>query len=141
MNKITLQQIFDAAFQAFIIEDRPPCVGPHGGCLYDDNKGNACAIGLVIPPEIIKDVDGTFGSVIAKYSDYFSEKITDLTFQELDLFQCCLHDSLTKHDGIKNINKWAMPVIQRLEIYKLVAKAYNLTVPPYTTAYGKVLSK
>lgn len=139
MNKITLQQIFDAAFQAFIIEDRPPCVNSKGFCAYHGADNNHCAIGLVLPPEI-EDPNGSFGNVVAEYSDYFSEEITNLTTHELDLFQMCLHDSLTKHDGTKNINEWAMTAIQRLEIYRLIAKAYDLTIPLYKLKHGKVVA-
>jgi len=110
------------------------------GCAYHGSNNDHCAVGLVLPPEI-EDPIGTFCNVVTTYSNYFSEEIWNISEYELDLFQCCLHDSLTKHDGTKNINEWATPTIQRLEIYKLVAKAYNLTIPPHTTAYGKVVAK
>ena len=56
---ITNQEIFDKAWQAFVVEQRPASVGqPDDGvglslsCLYRGPDGSRCAIGLCIPDDL-----------------------------------------------------------------------------------------
>lgn len=139
MNKITLQQIFDAAFQAFIIEDRPPCVGSSGACLYHGPDNTHCAVGLVLPPEITNP-EGTFTSLIDQYSEFFEKDLFKMTEEELDNFQQALHDDLCLRDEIGKVQpKWALNTRQRLTVYKIIAKAYNLTVPKHKILCSQVI--
>jgi hypothetical protein len=141
MNKITLQQIFDAAFQAFIIEDRPPCVGSSGACFYRGPNNTHCAVGLVLPPEI-DNPEGTFTSVMGQYSEFFHEDLFKMTQEELDNFQQALHDDLCLHNKIGKVQpEWALNARQRLTVYIIVAKAYNLKVPSHRILEGHILPK
>lgn len=134
---ITLQQIFDAAWQAFIIEDNPPSMatGPHSAgtdplsCAYSDGKGGHCAIGLVLPEDVCSAFEDTTFSVIVKDSatDLFDSSVYDMTDIKLDNFQQKLHDHLCESAG--GVPTWSVSKEQRRAAYVNVASEYELTVP------------
>lgn len=123
-EKITFQQIFDKAWQAFIVEDKLPAVNESGNCVYEDSDGNCCAIGLVLPEgHISRRLTGDFYSLVAEYPDLFADDIRKAGYFDLANFQRRLHDHLIKDA------EWAIPKEERKQRYIQVAKDYNLTIP------------
>lgn len=120
----SLQKIFNAAWQHFIVEDNPPCVNiSTKRCVYLNNDGNKCAVGLCIPDgHPAQEYDGSFNGLVSKYPDLFPD-LQDYDGISLSRFQKSLHDCL--HDD----GKWFFSKEQRKERYLAVAKDYGLTVP------------
>lgn len=67
---ITNQEIFDVAWQAFVVEGRPASTMENGDCMYRGPAGQRCAIGLCIHDDQYNpdmemqsplDLDGHFG--------------------------------------------------------------------------------
>lgn len=106
-KKITLQDIFDAAVTAFLVERRLPCVDGSGNCHYMLDLVTLCP-------------------------SWFDESVRSLPESRLDDFQYRLHDQLTRRaglgalSGIRNENEHLEAV--RLE-YMAVARDYGLTLP------------
>jgi hypothetical protein len=124
-DKITLQKIFDLAWQAFIIEDKPPSFIVGSGCKYDDGKGNRCAVGLALPEHFDFLYNGVFANLINKWPDMFHESVFDNEATKLNNFQKRLHDILVNpYDG-----SWRYSNKERMEYYLLLAEDYNLTIP------------
>ena len=125
MEPITLQDIFNAAWQAFIVEDRPPAVNELGECMYLTDDGRKCAVGLCIPDghPAQRAVDTSFDALVKDFPSLFS--ITEAQRDEYDLkqFQKALHDGLVTDDA------WRIPRHDREVIYRDVAIRYGLTVP------------
>lgn len=123
---ISLQDIFDAAWQAFIVEGRPPA---HDGysCQYLTFDGRRCAVGLVLPDKPSPDeLDGDFSSIVSEFPEWFDEEIQELNNtdpNQLNRFQQDLHDSLIANED------WTHPVNVRRDWYLKVAKSYNLKLP------------
>jgi hypothetical protein len=126
---ISLQDIFNAAWQAFIVEDKPPAISLGGGCLYDDGKGNKCAVGLCLPEghDALR-VEVPFSDLVEIYPALFDAQIRDMPQWELDDFQRVLHDGLINRKGSAS-GCWANDKLVRTPVYRVVAKAYNLTIP------------
>jgi len=123
-KRITFQKIFDAAWQAFIVEDKPPSVNADGNCVYDDGNGNCCAIGLVLPEgHPSRSFLGGFNSLIGSYSNLFANDILRAGFFTREGIQRRLHDRLIS-GGV-----WAYSKEERKRKYIEVAKEYNLKVP------------
>jgi hypothetical protein len=129
MNRITLQDIFNKAWQHFIIEDNPPAtelmMGMHV-CRYLTLDGRKCAVGLALPnnPEVQEQCCG-FETLVVDYPDLFSEDLTGKSY--LREFQNRLHDKLQR-DG-----NWAYGKEQMKHSYLSVAEEYGLTVPSEPT--------
>jgi hypothetical protein len=123
-EKITFQLIFDKAWQAFIIEDKPPAVNLFGSCVYDDGKGNCCAIGLVLP-EGHNSRRGSvrFCTLVYMYPELFDKEVIATSSIRLNSFQKRLHD------GLVSFGSWAYTKEERKQRYIQVAKDYNLTIP------------
>lgn len=134
-EKITLQKIFDLAWQAFIIEDRPPAYGriaeddPAQGCLYDDGKGNKCAVGLALPTngECNKYI-GSFGHLVEEHPELFDHSVLQVSFNALNSFQKRLHDNFVCRWG-PDKGTWLFNKEERMEFYLKVAEDYKLTIP------------
>lgn len=129
---ITLQHIFNLAWQAFIVEGKPPAVTGND-CEYETEDGRRCAIGLALPdvlthphtgePVPRRGVTGSFGTIVRRYPQYFDQSIRAAIPTTLIDFQGRLHDSL-QLDG-----HWTQSLAQRKKAYRNIAKDYGLTVP------------
>ena len=124
MKKITLQDIFNAAWQAFVIENKPPAVehdddGWH--CRYLTPGGCKCAVGLCIPDgHPAQQSKAPLGMLTIDYPELFD---CPGTTRRLNRFQSRLHDYLVTNDGT-----WRPDVNIKRE-YQGVAKEYGLTIP------------
>lgn len=118
MHTITLQDIFDAAWQAFVVEMKPKSENVNSNtCLYRSPEGHKCAIGLCIPDELYNEkFEGD-----APGSGAFST--SGIWFQEPDTcadLQYELHDSLPLD---------FMSQEERAEHYRSVAHRFDLNIP------------
>ena len=129
MIPITLQDILTAAWQAFIVERRPPACDPISrNCVYLTEDGRKCAIGLCIPDgHPAQHSYATFGSLVHAYPGLFDDQIKSLTPDERDDIQEALHDThLDYDDG----DQWRDGHIQdMITCYREVARKYNLILP------------
>ncbi len=135
---ITLQDIFDAAWNAFIIEKKPPCVCNVGlnecVCVYANSNGDRCAIGLVLPDHVIesdycKSHKG-FGDIVEAFSDLFHSEITSKSKSELNFIQKCLHDEMVERGYVGESNRgWCLPSHAMRTYYTLFAQRYYLQIP------------
>ena len=80
--KITPQNVFNAAWQAFIVEGRGPSI--HSGrmifgdstCVYLNENGDKCAVGLCIPGgHPAQNFIGSVSKLWAKYPELFEEHV------------------------------------------------------------------
>lgn len=127
---ITLQQIFDAAWEEFIVKDNPPAVEydeevESYTCKYLTKDGRKCAVGLCLPEGLDTKNDFpndelTLVGLIDKYPQLFEFK----DYQALD-FQGELHDDLVN----KQTGEWKYPKEARKEEYVRIAKKYGLEIP------------
>lgn len=130
-KKISLQDIFDAAWQAFIVEDRPPAIGYNGACKYLTEDGKKCAVGLVLPDGHPAQGSGClFNGLVKGYPDLWDDDVLALCDQnsnrQLAKFQWWLHDNMCNRGG------WTQSKPEREAIYRQVAFDYGLTVPGET---------
>jgi hypothetical protein len=128
-DKITLQKIFDLAWQAFIIEDKPPSCG-RIACLYQDAYGNRCAVGLSLPNyHNALMYEGGFEGLVDGYPELFDEQIQELAnliFKgSLNKFQARLHD----HWVDIETREWKGTKQERMEDYLKIAEELKLTIP------------
>lgn len=131
-KKITLQDIFNAAWQAFIIEDKQPAT-EGGACRYLTSDNRKCAVGLCIPDgHYLQNKQMSFSALLDydRRSDpdilLFDDQLyilNDESIDKLNNFQAKLHDHLCINDT------WTYDKEERKNIYKKVAKDYNLTIP------------
>lgn len=128
--QITFQDIFNAAWQAFIVENNPPAVDAEGMCQYRTEDGRKCAVGLCIPDGhrlVSGACFGAFADLVAmdaiSTDPLFSADIHETPRQVLDCFQYELHD------GLQYKGEWRTGVEARKEAYITAAKHYGLKVP------------
>lgn len=131
MTLITLQHVFNTAWQAFIIEDKPPGMDPETKkCSY-----SGCAFGLCFPEgHPAKKETRTIEEVISKYPELFDESIIKLseTYERayyLFNFQYKLHDDLCYWNPITNKPAWKHSKEEMKQIYRYIAEQYKLTIP------------
>ena len=141
MTKITLQDIFNAAWQAFIVEDKQPSYifsdDVYTGCAYDDGNGNCCAVGLVLPPDHpSRQFFGNFTALVKEYPELFDNSILEMQssteksfFGSLDEFQIDLHDNLVQKNHRTKTVTWGFTKEEREKRYRNVALRFNLTIP------------
>ena len=125
MGKITVQQIFDAAWQKFIVEGAPPAL--HAGfCAYRTPDGRACAVGLCLPDGHPSTRSGdAFDDLIEAYPELFAPDVLALSGESAERFQRWLHDGhVDTYSGT-----WRNSINERAQAYRQVAKEYGLTVP------------
>lgn len=124
---ITLQQIFNAAWQAFIVENKPPAYNiRNGACCYLTEDGRKCAVGLVLPDGHEAQRYGcAFNGLVNVHPTLFDTNIRRMDMQDLNNFQCELHDGLICDET----GEWNKTLEERKEWYRGVAAKYNLTVP------------
>ena len=127
----SLQRIFDAAWEHFIVNDEPPAMeklqrfdaSTRYVCVYLSDEGRKCAVGLCIPDgHEGQKFDGPIGELMQAHPDLFPD-LANMNKDVLDGFQASLHDFLTM-DG-----KWQDDVEERRRKYLSVAKEHNLEVP------------
>lgn len=129
-EEITLQKIFDLAWQAFIIEDKPPSYGknPLSGdwqCLYEDEYGNSCAVGLAIPKgHPARKFGGSLWYLVQAHQCLFDVKMRSLSYDDSITFQTSLHDKFVGVDGM-----WMITKEERMNRYIEVAEIFGLTIP------------
>jgi hypothetical protein len=119
--KITLQQIIDAAWQKFIVENAPPAVDSDGLCVYRVASGARCAVGLCLPDT--GGFSGSFSVLVDEHPSIFDSELLEMMPTKLDAFQRRLHDGLQSH------GQWLQPREARAQDYRNVAKDYGLTLP------------
>lgn len=135
---INLQKIFDTAWQAFIIERKPPAQDGYV-CKYKTEDGRRCAIGLSIPDgHSYEKLEMSFGDLL--YHEYeliqrnscdellFDYALVELSIDasirfELDEFQSLLHDRFAKN------GEWIVSQEQMKASYIFLAKKWKLTIP------------
>ena len=128
----SLQKIFNAAWEHFIINKSPTavdlCIGDNGGtvltCCYLTRDGHKCAIGLSIPDDHPARFETCgFRQLVARHPDLFP----DLLYSNIDFatFQYNLHDEYVDF----GTHGWKVDLDARREIYRKTAIMYNLKVP------------
>lgn len=120
-QKITLQRIFDAGWQAFVVEGKPWARAENHWsiCFYDDGKGNCCAVGLCVPPSHpIRDPKtwGVASRQRSKYPELFEHDYDD---HSLDDLQRRLHDDLARDEMIPGSPEVRDAYIQAAEWFGL----------------------
>lgn len=122
---ITPQHVFDAAWKAFVLDDKPPGTSYHGGCLYLTADGNRCAFGHAIPDgNMALEFDGSAGELLKNFPSLFDEE--DWKEVDADSLQLALHDALVSR------GKWKPEYCaqeKRKQHYIQAAKRYGLVVP------------
>lgn len=123
---IKTQDIFNAAWNHFIINEAPPAVdvegsdGFNGGtCKYLTPDGRKCAIGLCLPDN--HPSQKAKGNVSRLTKDYPDIEFEDI--HEANMLQKFLHDWLVTRD------QWSRSLEKRKAEYLRIAALYNLTVP------------
>ena len=125
---ITNQEIFDKAWQAFVVEQRPASVcydsdGDLDSCLYRDPNGNRCAIGLCIP-------DDQYDPGIERRCPHDLHYDFDIEFEDVEFAktaQEALHDCITEQLGKPEEAEFVR------ERYLEFARDWDLEVPEEAT--------
>ena len=124
-NGITLQDLFDAAWRAFIVEDKPPAV-TRIGCHYLTPDGSKCAVGLVLPEgHPAQRRTERFSVLVRTYPKLWADDVRSMPDVVLNQLQRALHDDLA-HTGRP---EWASGRATREAVYRDIAAEYRLTVP------------
>lgn len=123
---MTLQMVFNAAWQAFIVENKPPAVTRNPRkeyyCSYFVNESNKCAIGLCLPeghPATKKVCSVT----VLQLS--WPELFSDPSGKKYYILQRDLHDNLVD----TTTGEWLHSLEYRKAEYIRVARRLSLTVP------------
>jgi len=128
-DKITLQRIFDLAWDHFIVGDGMPSVYldtyERIRCCYAID-GKKCAVGLALPEESDATANsGSFSDLVCDHSELFDHSVLKICNTDLNYFQGCLHDMLVdEHTG-----DWRLSKDERRKEYIKVAEKFNLTIP------------
>lgn len=136
---ISLQLIFDAAWQKFIIEGASPAItrdhdSDEYTCTYfNPTTHGKCAIGLVLPEEHeAQKSSSNFRTLVREYPELFNEQIQTLAssdndhdWETLNAFQAGLHDDWVD----LNTGEWNTLLDGRKQGYIDLAKEYDLTIP------------
>lgn len=124
-NGITLQDIISAAWQAFIVEDKPPAV-TQSGCHYLAPDGSKCAVGLVLPEgHPAQRRTERFSFLVRMYPELWADDVRSMSAMYLDGLQRNLHDDLVCYVRLE----WALERAAREAVYRDIAAEYGLTVP------------
>ena len=127
-EKITLQKIFDLAWEHFIVGDGEPAFDSNSGCSYETPDGRKCAVGLALPPHPKGEdyeYEGSFGAVVAKLPELFASSVLRISYDNLCHFQNMLHDRLIDSCS----GEWNGSKEDLKASYLEVAQQFNLTVP------------
>ena len=124
-ERIALQDIFDKAWQKFIVEDNPPALNEWGQCVYRNASGHRCAVGWSLPDGEWLDDKGSFSELVVNYPHLFDENMFEIDHEDLDTFQRLLHDSLKTFSFC-----WPDKQVM-IDSYKEAAAEFDLDIPPY----------
>lgn len=130
-SKISLQQIFNAGWQAFIIENKRPSMVP-GVSRYLTPDGDKCIVGLCLPDGPMQNHLYSFNSLVLLYPELFDSEINALARvpgSKLSDFQARLHDDICHWNKRTNEAEWLYSLDERKKMYHDVAEKFNLTVP------------
>lgn len=125
MKSISLQDILDAAWQAFIVERQPPGYDKEASmCMYLTDDGRKCAVGLVLPDghPAQQQLD-SLGELVGTYPELFDRQLWHMGTYRLDSFQRLLHDDMIDHDT----GTWKDQDLRKRYVY--AAEEYGLTLP------------
>lgn len=122
-DKITLQKIFDLAWEHFIVGDGEPAFDGNNGCLYKTGDGRKCAVGLALPT--YETYEGSFGALVDKYPNLFDQSVIQIPYHDLNEFQCYLHDRLIDSCS----GEWNCSKEDRKANYLRTADRFGLTIP------------
>jgi len=129
-EKITLQKIFDLAWEHFIVGDGEPAWDEAGGCSYKTPDGRKCAVGLALPPHPDGEdctYDGSFGVVAKGHPQLFDTSVLEISLISLAHFQIMLHDGLIDSCS----GEWNCSKEHRKASYVEAAWEFHLTVPSH----------
>lgn len=127
-KKITLQKIFDLAWEHFIVGDGEPGYSEHTGCTYKTPDGRKCAVGLALPenPDGY-EYEGSFRTLVLDYPELFDDSVLKRPRDSLNAFQSGLHDDLVD----KTTGEWRFNKEEMKAKYLAVAESFGLTVPSH----------
>lgn len=125
-KKITPQRVFDAAWQAFVVEGKPPAQeqDPEDGiweCKYLTNDGRRCAFGFLMTAEDARVNEGASASDII-----LTGKKLDGPERQFDALQFDLHDLMCDE------GQWSADFDtpdKRATHYRAVAAEFGFRVP------------
>ena len=127
-ENITLQKIFDLAWEHFIVGDGEPALDECLSCCYLTRNGSRCAVGLALPDAHESlSFETSFGNLVTSFPDLFDKSVLDMDYHKLCAFQNMLHDRLVD----VRTRGWKDSKDVRKAEYIEVAEAYNLTVPSH----------
>lgn len=63
-NELSAQQIFDAVWQYFVVENAPRSMGA-GQCMYRHGNGACCAVGLFLTDDLARQLDACVDSEVS----------------------------------------------------------------------------
>lgn len=130
---LSLQNLFDNAWKAFIIGDAKPAfdkvLNYYGDedtvCRYLDGDGNKCAIGVSLPDgHPSQNYTKGFGILTEDYPELFDDYVKSLSMIQRNIFQQDLHDFLFDIDTLEFPPKEEMK-----KAYIKVAEKFGLTIP------------
>lgn len=126
-SKISLQNIFDLAWQKFIIENAPPAKVAENQCCYLTPDGKKCAVGLSLPDgHESQQSSKMFDALVEKFPELFDEHIQRTPRYRLREFQRKIHDNLCWYSM-----DWIFDLEIRRSRYIKVAEEFDLTVPSH----------
>lgn len=129
MEKISIQSIFNAAWQAFIVEGKPPSADDMGSCKYRGPNGGMCAVGLCLPDGVARRADKsamTLAAVVRRWPDLFVDELVDLASDDESALT---RIQLNLHDTLQSEGQWEYSPSQLRARYERFAKKHNLTIP------------
>lgn len=132
-EKITLQMIFDAGWQAFVVEKQKPAY-KNGKCCYLTSDGRRCVVGLALPDDVaqtLKDVEMSFSELLSDYEDLFADSLLAIERSHLEYFQDSLHDNQV--DG--ETEDWKNHDYLR-PTYLRIARYFDLKIPEERKSQG-----
>lgn len=149
-EKITLQRVFELAWEHYIVKNEPPGVYEDRrglyGCTYGPHGTNSCAFGLALKEsgagDHVLSSQVCISEIMDDYPEFFDEEDfrKKLDINGVDTMQSELHDSLvetgrTMHDGGVKPGNWLYPRKIRAAYYVALALKYNLELPDDWTDY------
>lgn len=142
IKKLSLQDIFNAAWQRFVVEEEDGAANDMSSCVYRSEDGNMCAIGCALPQELLdkliaygNNTNTSFPKLVLRYKEYFQDDVIKLAerYTPLVIFQSRLHDNLLNILG--NSDYTSRIMIEGT--YRVIANRFGLTVPEETSSFMK----
>lgn len=128
---ITPQDIFNAAWNHFVLNDNPPAVDEDGDCCYLTADGRKCAVGLCIPDGHPAQRSGNhYGQLILSFPDLLDDG--DVFSDNGSPYETARRFQRNLHDGLTANGQWAPNADtqeKRRAIYTDIAAQLNLTIP------------